>query len=171
MLRDTAHILGLPLLKHESERWKIDNGNRAMVFACRVAHALLAMSTPFIFENPWTSLLWETPQFKHLRRRRNVVMARADFCQWGMPWRKSTGLLCGFANPFRIDKRCCGGRGICSRTTKPHQQLSGIDPATKQFWTHVAEPYPRGLCTSMVQTLDDANKQIRHNHLGALLGF
>ena len=147
------------------------NGNKAVVFACRVAHDLLSMSTPFIFENPWTSLLWETPQFKHLRRRKFVRMARAHFCQWNMLWRKATRLLWGFANISRIDRRCSGCRGICSKTWKPHQQFSGIDPATKQFWTHVAEPYPRGLCSDMVRPMVEADKQIRHNNLGAILGF
>ena len=171
MLRDLKHILGLPVLKHESERWKIVNGNKAMDFCSRVAHALLGMSVPFIFENPWTSLLWEAPQMQHLRRRKFVRMARADFCQWGMPWRKATGLLCGFANVAPIDRRCSGCRGTCSRSGKPHQQLSGVDPSTKQFWTHVAEPYPRGLCTAMVQVMVDATRQLRHNNLGATLGF
>jgi hypothetical protein len=171
MLRNMEHILGLPELKHESERWKIENGNRAMAFASRLGHALLAMTVPFIFENPWTSLLWEAPQMQHLRRRKGVRMARADFCQWGMPWRKATGLLCGVANVWRLDRRCSGCRGLCSRTHKPHQQLSGTDPASGQFWIHIAEPYPRGLCNDMVSTMVEADKQIRHNNLGTFLQF
>ena len=171
MLRSPEHIMGLPQLKHESERWKITNGNKSMVFACRLGHALLQKSTPFIFENPWTSMIWETAQVKHLRRRSGVRMARADFCQWGMPWRKATGLLCGFCNVAKIDRRCSGCRGLCSKTQSPHQQLSGTDPASGLFWTHVAEPYPRGLCNDMVRTLADADKQLRHNSLGSLLGF
>ena len=70
MLRSPEHILGLPLLKHESERWKIDNGNAAMRFSCQVAHALIQKKIPFIFESPWTSLLWEARQMVHLRKRK-----------------------------------------------------------------------------------------------------
>ena len=171
MLRDLANIMGLPVLKHESERWKIDNGNVALKFCCQVGHACLHMHVPFCFENPFTSLLWEAPQMKHLMRRKGVRMARADFCQWSMPWRKSTGLLCSYSNIVHVDKRCTGclGRGICSKSGQRHQQLSGVDPITKQFWTHIAEPYPRGLCTAIVRMLVEASQQLTHNRLGKLL--
>ena len=131
MLRDIANIMGLPELRHESERWKIDNGNAALKFCCQIGHACLTMHVPFIFENPFTSLLWEAPQMKHFMRRQGVRLARADFCQWGMPWRKSAGLLCAFANIAHVGRRCCpakGCRGICSKSGHHHQQLSGVDP-------------------------------------------
>ena len=80
MLRDMANFMGLPELRHESERWKIDIGNAALKFCCQVGHACLTMHVPYIFENPFTSLLWEAPQMKHLMRRQGVRLARADFC-------------------------------------------------------------------------------------------
>ena len=51
MLRNLEHIMGLPELRYESERWKIKNGNTALKFCSRVAHLCLAMLVPFIFEN------------------------------------------------------------------------------------------------------------------------
>ena len=171
MLRDLTYILGLPELKYESERWKIDNGNVAMRFSCQVGHACLQRQVPFVFENPWTSLLWEAPQMKHLRRRRGVRMARADFCQYGMLWRKATGLLCAFVNTALIERRCTGCRGICSRTGRKHVQLSGTDPKTGQFLTHLAEPYPRGLCSAIVKALCEGRLMIQHGNLKSWLQF
>ena len=171
MLRDMQNILGLPALKHESERWKIDNGNAALKCCAKVGHWCLATMTPFVIEIPWTSLLWEAPQMLHLRRRKGVRMARAGFCQFGLPWRKATGLLCSFGIIAHVDRRCKGCKGICSKSLKPHQQLAGIEQISGKCWTHLAEPYPRGLCTAMVKMMCEARLQIQHLNLGQLLHF
>ena len=57
MFCDLSHIMGLRILRYESERPKITNGTIAMVFAAQVAHACLGMTAPFILENLSTSLL------------------------------------------------------------------------------------------------------------------
>ena len=83
MLRNLAHIVGLPILRYESERPKIVNGNIAIAFSAQVAQSCLGMATLFMFENDWNSLLWKAPQMQHVQRRKNVRMARADVCQLG----------------------------------------------------------------------------------------
>ena len=170
MLRDMQHLMGLPVLRYESERWKIENGNTAMSFCSRLAHHCLSMQVPFVFENPWTSLLWKVPAMEHLARRRGVRLARTDFCQWGTPWRKSTNLMAGLCNTSFVERKCSGYK-VCSRTGVPHKQLCGQCPDTKLFWTHIAEPYPRGLCTAIVRMLEDAVKQLSFDRHGTFLQF
>ena len=170
MLRDLAHLMGLPVLRHESERWKIKNGNIAMAFCSRLAHHCLSMFVPFVFENPWTSLIWQVPAFKHLERRRGVRRVRTDFCQYGTPWRKSTGLMTGLCNTAFVETVCSGYRA-CSRTGVPHKQLCGQCPETKQFWTHIAEPYQRGLCSAIVKMLEHAVRQLQDDRYAKCLQF
>ena len=116
-------------------------------------------------------MLWEAAQMKHLQRRKDIRMARAYFCQFGLPWRKATGLLCSFCNTVFVERRCTGCRGICAKSKQPQRQFAGIDPATRKFWTHPAEPYPRGLCTAMFKMLIDARNQFQHMRLGEKLQF
>ena len=108
---------------------------------------------------------------QHLRQRKAVRMAWADFCQWRLPWQKSTGLLCGFCNIARVDKRCVKCGGLCSKTGRPHVELAGKDPKTGVFLAPLAELYPRGLCKDMVATLEEANLQLNHSRFGMLLGY
>eukprot|EP00972_Heterocapsa_arctica_P097940 14450485-Heterocapsa_arctica.AAC.1 len=73
--------------------------------------------------------------------------ALTEFCMYGKPWRKSTRLI-----GFNLDLsplehyRCIGAaRGLCKRTGKPHQVLSGSHQGT--FWTLIAQPCPRKFCS------------------------
>ena len=45
MLRDLQHLMGLPVLKYESERWKIDSGNNAAAGTCQAGIQLPAPVT------------------------------------------------------------------------------------------------------------------------------
>ena len=108
---------------------------------------------------------------QHLRRRKGVRLARADFCQFGQPWRKATRFLCSFSGVAHVDRRCSGCKGICSKGGKPHQQLVGIDPVMGRFGTHLAEPYPRGLRTAIVKMLVEPRFQIQRDDLGKVLQF
>ena len=170
MLRDLQNLTGLPHLRFESERWKITNGNLAMAFSCRLAHHCLEMRTPFLIENPWTSLIWRAPPMEHLARRRGVRLVRTDFCQFGTPWRKSTGLMVGLCNTGFVEKVCTGYR-CCSKSGHPHVQLCGQCPKTGLFMTHLAEPYPRGLCTLMVKMFEDARRQLLDDKFAKFLQY
>ena len=171
MLRSMEHLIGLPELRFESERWNIDNGNDALKFCSKVCHWCLDSLVPFAFESPWTSLLWETTQMQHLKRCRGARFARTDFSEFGLLWRKATGFLCAFANVSLIERKCEGCHGLCSKSGKPHQHLAGIDLVSGTFWTQVAEPYPRGLCTALIKMSSQACQQLPQNEFATLLEF
>ena len=69
---------------------------------------------------------------------------------------KPTGLICSRIDTFdreRLGKTCAGRAGVCSRTLRPHLQLSGRDPVSRKLWTQIAEPYPRNLSESLAYAL------------------
>ena len=49
-------------------------------------------------------------------------------------------------------QRLCTGRGLCSRTRKPHFKLTGSNHQGIP-WTRVAQPYPSGLCRDLASSL------------------
>eukprot|EP00974_Lingulodinium_polyedra_P051574 4961858-Lingulodinium_polyedra.AAC.1 len=69
---------------------------------------------------------------------------------WGKPWRKATAFLHAFIKLHDLEARQCKGaqRGRCARTGLPHLQLCGRCPSGG-WWTKVAEPYPRSMCTAL----------------------
>jgi hypothetical protein len=83
-----------------------------------------------------------------------------DFCQYNKPWRKRTRLLRGNLDTQdlqRWQRTCIGNTGICTRTHKPHFQLTGSDKQSIP-WTRVAMPYPDRLCHDLAFVLT-AHKQ------------
>ena len=151
-LRTRDELMGVSELRNEAERWKIELGNLCMAFGVHAARLLHRQRCGFFIENPWTSWLWQVEPMQRLARAAGIRLVRADFCQFGTPWRKATGFLTNGPVQF-LDRRCCGPRGICSRTGRPHQLLQGTD-AHGRFITSLAEPYPRPLCSSLVQMLE-----------------
>ena len=169
MLRSYDELMGMAELKYESERGKILNGNEIMFFSVRVATACLAVFVPFALENPWPSLIWLTKGMTRLAAHCFVQEAWVDFCMYGKPWRKSTKFLLGFCNPAFLERKC--RNGVCLKSGHPHQLFSGRHPVSKVFWTALAEPYPRGLCTNLVRMFEAAVAQLQHNKLPRLLQF
>ena len=83
---------------------------------------------------------------------------------YGTPWRKHTGFLCTGVDLRGILKHC-SSIGGCDRTGQPHHLLQGVDPKLRRFWTIIAEPYPRRLCTVLCKALIYAVRQGRSNSL------
>ncbi|CAK0871903.1 unnamed protein product [Prorocentrum cordatum] len=114
-----------------------------------------------------TALLWDTSlgESCDLRCKRNrllllgwvraglvagahgIAVVTADFCQGGVPWKKSATFLCYDLDLAELEAARCAGskRGICKRAGLPHQQLQGKDQ-TGNFYTKLAEPCPKKLC-------------------------
>ena len=124
------------------------HGNNCVRFVIRLAHALIAAGTPGLFENPWPAWSWRLPPMVELMRARSVRLTRTDFCCYGTPWKKSIGFLSVLVDTAPFDKQC-RQRAICEFTGKPHFSLTG-QRADGVFWTHVAEPYPKKLCSDLV---------------------
>jgi hypothetical protein len=138
----------------EKEQLKILQGNVTARFAVQVFRECRRVGTPCAVENPWSSRLWQTPEFKCLINKADTSFGRADFCQYGTAWRKATGFLACHVSKQAFSSFCksCTGRKLCSRTSKCHHVLSGSSPSGKP-WTLVAQPYPRKLCVALCALL------------------
>ena len=152
IIRDRAHPWGKPnqLLSAEDAE-KVRVGNLCALATLTIIQWLDRFKLPWCVENPHSSKLWQLPPFQELMSRAHVEDAVIDFCQYGSRWRKRTRLLFGNLDSTdirRFEHRMCQGRGFCSRTGLPHQQLTGAGPGTL-----LAQPYPAGLCADLAMTL------------------
>lgn len=150
-LRDDGEYLwGLPHLSR-ADRRKVEQGNQLLMTTYNIIKFCLSHNIPWALENPWTSRAWLTAPLQELRR--SAVLSRLDFCQFGVPWRKSTGIM---AHPSQwladIMQTCDTTGGRCSRTGRKHIILQGTD-ATGTFLTMRAQPYPRMLCSKIASNL------------------
>lgn len=153
-LRSRECLWGLPHL-NEKDQERVRIGNSLARFTARYARECLKLGIPFIIENPRSSRLWLLPPMQALMNCRDVEVVDVDFCMMGTRWKKPTRLVIGHGEPQAIAKMRgmkCHGRGICSRTQQPHQQLTGTSP-NGQFWTLIAQPYPQQLCVLMSQVV------------------
>ena len=141
---DSQYLMGVPGLPHQ-DKAKVTLGNSLLEWTTDSAKFCISLSIPFVIENPYSSRCWLTKQMTALVAS-GAVLHQTDYCQFGMPWRKSTGLL-GFGTPW-LDSaclQCCPKHGRCSRTHKRHIILSGKDSAG-MWWTIRAQPYPPRMC-------------------------
>ena len=165
VIRNYAHPWDLP----QSERGEkagrrpfslndqaaLDLGNKTSSSALRLSKSVHRTGTPWIFESPFTSICWQTPEARALAATEGVQLIVVDSCASAMPWRKRTGLLFGNCDPVDVEvlRKCkCTGVKKCSYTGKDHIHLSGGDP-TGIPWTKRAEPYPTRLARRMAHML------------------
>ena len=149
--RSAQHPYGIPgLASHNAEKDR--NANQCLRATATLAFDLHQMRSPWIIENPWGSKLWLMPEIQRLMSLSNVCFAVGDQCQYGAPWRKRTGFLCGNCgqrDPVRLTKMCRPTEsGLCSRIGRPHFTLKGKDEHGVN-WTARAAAYPRQLCEDL----------------------
>ena len=118
-------------------------GNILASFSARVFRACVKQTIPVALENPATSLLWQVPQYVSLARSDEVKCMEADYCLYGMPWRKQTRLMYAHLDLAPAARRCSSRKGICDRTGKRHVQLCGAQDG--KLLTKLAGPYPAPL--------------------------
>ena len=97
---------------------------------------------PYVLENPASSKAWFIPQIQAHIRQQHIQFITNDFCQFGARWKKATSYICGHIDALDLARlqRRCSGRGYCSRTGRPHVQLTGSHPSGVPM-TKFAEPY------------------------------
>ena len=140
---DSKYLMGFPGLNAVDKR-KVQLGNFLLQQSVRVIRACQQSSVPWTLENPMTSRVWLT---RHIKALKYCHFQRADFCQYGLPWRKATYFLC--SNLIHVAfKTCSGPSRLCSRTHAPHIILQGSRNGV--FLTKLAEPYPWMLVHSLV---------------------
>ena len=138
----------------EKEKQKVSIGNACFASCFSLIRILNLYKVPWILENPASSKCWHLPFLKKLEQQEHAVSIVSDFCQYGTAWRKRTKFLCGNIAPadlHRIDRRC-NNSSICSRSGRPHFQLTGKGPNNVN-WTTIAQPYPKQLCDGLAYSL------------------
>ena len=155
VIRNRQYPWGIPreqLTERESE--SILLGNRCFRACLRFMRVLDEYKIPYILENPATSKAWYLPPIQSHIQKQHVQFITCDFCQFGTKWKKPTSFICGHVDPLDLTRlhRRCSGRGCCSRTGRPHVQLTG-GHHTGIPMTKFAEPYPTSLCTTLSHIL------------------
>lgn len=147
-LRDDDEFLyGRPNL-FTKDMDKVFDGNLLLGWTFLFCHLCMHLQLAWVVENPFTSRCWLTLHFQRLISM-GATLHRVDFCQYQVPWRKSTGLMSFKLHGLLPLLRVCETiRGRCSATHKRHLILSGKD-ANNVWWTMRAQPYPRALCSEL----------------------
>ena len=155
-LRDNSTFLfGFPdLPSHDAK--KVLLGNQLLDVTTQLISLAASLQLRWVLENPYTSRIWLTPALQHLRQQ-GALFLQVDFCAFGEPWRKSTGLLAGnFSALAAVAKTCASTSARCIYSGKRHIILAGKDSAG-MWWTRRAQPYPLRLCASIASCLPDSS--------------
>ena len=151
--RSRQAIFGIPNLSAVDQR-RVAAGNATAVASAKFLRAACKARVPRGLENPRNSLLWACPPIAAAVRAGEI--RSVDFCSYGAPWRKRTGLCFWGCPPAERFRPLCRGRGgRCSSTGKPRVRLQGND-ANNQPRTKTAEPYPELLCVDVWKHLAQA---------------
>lgn len=136
---DSVGIWGLPNL-NARDRERVRLGNRLAQRAAAIIRLCVAAKIPVFLENPANSRLWIFPPISNLICHASQISVFHQ-CQYDSPYKKPTKLVMWnfTSQPLALQ---CTGSSACSRTRLPHEQLSGIDPVTKEFRTAQASAYP-----------------------------
>ena len=107
----------------------------------------------YALENPDSSMVWKTAAMAPLIAAGHRFSF--DFCQFGMPWRKRTGVLTNCKSLCDLEMLCgsASNNYMCTRTQKRHVELSGKDPASGKFRTALACAYPKQFCRKFADLL------------------
>ena len=156
-LRSDAQPWGLDGLRpHDMQ--KVQDSNLMTRFITHLLRECKFYGVAWTLENPATSRLWILQPIKSLLRMRGVQTVQCDFCMFSGCFRKRTTFAFWKIDLAVLATFVCRGapRGICARTKLPHQQLAGL-ASNGQFWTKVAEPYPRKMCNLIARCYCDVS--------------
>jgi len=166
-MRSKAHPLGLPGLS-EQDAQKVLRGNKLLAITQQIVRRCRRQGTPVSVENPRRSRLWWTPGMLD-EIARGGAKAIVDYCQFALPWQKSTTFAHWGRLPLhQLEKRCKPCGNLCSATGRPHKRLEGNAPGGRR-WTLIAEPYPWKLvhdyaviaATTLIQAASSSPERLR----------
>ena len=139
-----------------SDQQKVNLGNLLLLATILMVVQLRQRNIAWIVENPWTSRCWLTGYFRALMAS-GAKLQQLDYCQFGMPWKKSTGFCFEGLAWNGLFRTCESKFGRCNKTHKKHIILQGKDP-TGVWWTHRAQAYPDRLCHDIFLCLRPEHK-------------
>ena len=170
-IRSNQCIYGFKNLS-DKDYSKVTIGNKTMRFTAHIILNCIHFKTPCFLENPATSMLWLAPPIVKVCSHDSSRSFVCDFCQYGARWRKRTRIQGWFVQDHTsLTYLCQGRKGICSRSLVHHIVLSGQDPVSKQLWTHLAQPYPKGFACAAAQALIESNEAMQTFHLRKHFGI
>jgi len=157
-LRSNTYVRGLPGLSAKDQA-KLNRSNRLADRAGAILKLCLQHNLPCGEENPATSFLWDFRSRKQLARHPRCHQYVVDYCASGTPFRARTRLLIWNAPlSTTLQRMRCTGRGICSFSKLPHEQLTGASGG--QFRTRQKNCYPPKLCRTLAALLSHAASAI-----------
>ena len=150
------------LLPHEAAKVRI--GNRTFHMSSDVIELCLELRIPVFMENPAGSLIWKARRLRRLLQHPSCQRLTFDCCQFGAPWRKRTTVAAwGAIDLSRLQRRCSGRRGLCSRSGRPHVILTGHTDGV--HLTAQAAAYPPSFCREMAKLIEHSIQALPHRHL------
>ena len=127
------------------DQQKVAVGNLLACITCDLCTFASELGIRWVVENPFTSRIWLIDEIALLQRQGAVLQA-VDFCAYGVPWRRSTGLLSHAFDSLSNVLQCCTSRhGRCQYSGRKHIALAGKN-ANGMWLTRVAQPYPHKFC-------------------------
>lgn len=155
VIRSREYPWGLPADQlTPAELEKVVEGNKCFEAAFELIYHFNKHRVPWLLENPATSKCWHLPPIHDLLDNHGCLCVTLDFCVFGAPWKKATTFLAGQLDAQdlgRLQHRCQGRGGFCSRTQKKHWQLTGAYRGKNL--TKLAQPYPTKLCRQIAYVL------------------
>ena len=104
-LRSRQFALGLPTISGTNLA-RVRSANVLYNFTCRLIRELDALGTIWFLENPWSSLLWETPYWKATQKQASPYMVELDFCMFGGRREKHTALATNCVSLLELNILC-----------------------------------------------------------------
>ena len=135
---------------------KISQGNALLDCSVQIAQLCSDLQIAWVLENPFTSRIWLTEPLQACLLK-GASFLQTEFCAFGVPWQKSTGLIFqNFDTLRQVSKHCKTHHGRCSFPGRKHIILSGKD--SDGVWlTRRAQPYPYKLCWKIADALISNN--------------
>lgn len=135
------HANGDPLTADELT--KLQAANKLLTFSVNVVRACIKNKVMVSFENPQTSRVFQTKLFHDAVDHPDALWQKVSYCQYGMPWRKTTYFVTWLCPDLQLV--ACNSQGRCTQTGEPHVELIG-KAETGGWKTRDAQAYPTALC-------------------------
>ena len=138
-----------------ADKKKVVTGNRLLYFTLRVIRTCHSFQVPYAVENPRFSRAWDMRCMQRFISQCHPGWVVFDFCQYGEPWRKPTGLLFQHIDFSALHAECHPQQGFCSHSKRPHICLKGrVEQGS--LLTLKAQPYPYALATVVADVVAKA---------------
>ncbi len=142
-MRTRAYPNGLPHLD-SGKQDKVRMGNALRDVAVTIAVAQDSTDEDYLFEQPGSSIMLDTPEVREMEKTTKATRAMRDQCVDGAPWKKTTALVSNNPVIAETNARCT--------LDHDHVVLEGMSPEGVP-WTKVASAYWPQFARSAVEPL------------------